>query len=695
MPTPVLQRPRVMASVIVVKNGSALQTALEANGELDLSELDFWQFHQEQVEQDNASPEDLDQLWAQIASANLHHEARTAAGFSFSGARGDIPPLFLQDQFDIDSPYSVEGFLTRGGLSYRLEINTRAIPVSALTRRQMLWGLSAVATGCMCQDPTVQTSSERPSPTGTPPPTTPPAPNPCDLTQFHGPLGPAEPSTLMELADWLDIGGAPTTGKGVVVAVVDSGYNGDSSQVVRDAVADLNPATDERGHGTAVIAHLLAIAPGIRVRSVKYVDNSGYRNYPVAAFQRAVSLEPDIILCSWVMADFSLALQREIANAQAQGILVVFAAGNGIMRDFPASQGIPTFERTGNTVREVRRTLSRRRVHAVAHPDAMTVGGLVKYVSEPTPIPQASVSTSYQSRLYSNALQPQWPNRPVPDVASLVAPIPVAPLVGPALTLTPTSLASTMSRKPDCTPPDDQEVRTSGSSMAAAHAAGIAALVKEAYPAVEGRGLRNAVMSGAQGPRTPEGGFGMIQWEGALDWLEAASGVTGPFFRADLDDDGSGTRSGAQLEALRCPDLVVWPPGIIDYVASRFGIATKGEAVAESHRTAGIHKVYARLSNRSAAEWNGSVTLYRLFNGTTLPYRSEMVVSRAETIAPGDFRVLDALFFDITDVVGVAVVLHELPEDSLLALEGEFEGTALLTEWENNPKMAIRWLEAP
>ncbi|MEO0599820.1 MAG: hypothetical protein AAF211_00190, partial [Myxococcota bacterium] len=136
---------------------------------------------------------------------------------------------------------------------------------------------------------------------------------------------PTVPTDTRELRALLGLRDEDETGQGITVAVVDSGWeppNGvDDPRVdVLEPPGGLARDGDPRGHGTAVIEHLLAVAPDVRVRVSKYVDNSGFRNFPVAAFQQAVwgrydattpTELPDIVLCSWVTLDLSVALQVE------------------------------------------------------------------------------------------------------------------------------------------------------------------------------------------------------------------------------------------------------------------------------------------------------------------------------------------------------------------------------------------------
>ena len=129
------------------------------------------------------------------------------------------------------------------------------------------------------------------------------------------------------------------TGQGVRVVMVDSGWYRHpyftsrgyhaNPPVLGSGATDIEH--DESGHGTGESANIFAVAPNINFTLVK----TNFVN-TVADFNAAVSLNPDIISCSWgssvrdpPLAAADRVLGAAIANAVRRGIIVVFSAGNG------------------------------------------------------------------------------------------------------------------------------------------------------------------------------------------------------------------------------------------------------------------------------------------------------------------------------------------------------------------------------
>ena len=185
------------------------------------------------------------------------------------------------------------------------------------------------------------------------------------------------------------------TGKGIKVIMVDTGwyqhpyftergYN--CGPVVLGPGASL-PDNDEVGHGTAESANVFAAAPDVQFQMVK----SGVD--PAGAFNAAVALKPHIISCSWgysiengPLSAYQNVLAAAIATAVAQGIVVVFSAGNGHW-GFPGQ-----------------------------HPDVLSAGGV--YLDEKGQLQASNYASGFKSNIY--------PNRTVPDVCGLVGMLPRA-----------------------------------------------------------------------------------------------------------------------------------------------------------------------------------------------------------------------------------------------------------------------------
>jgi Subtilase family len=246
------------------------------------------------------------------------------------------------------------------------------------------------------------------------------------------------------------------TGAGVRVVMVDSGWFRHPHFVnrgYRAAPVVLGPATsapndDESGHGTGESANLFAVAPDIDFTMVKinFVNSIG-------AFNTAIGLGPHVISCSWGsdicgpgLSAASNALAAVVARAVANGIVVVFSAGNG-QCGFPGQ-----------------------------HPDVVSAGGVM---IEPDGGLHASDYTSgFASRVY--------PGRNVPDVSGLVGMRPRAAFI--MLPLQPGDAIDQDlgdgSAHPagDETSPNDGWAAFSGTSAAAPQLAGVCALVKQVNP---------------------------------------------------------------------------------------------------------------------------------------------------------------------------------------------------------------------
>lgn len=133
--------------------------------------------------------------------------------------------------------------------------------------------------------------------------------------------------------------GQRATGTGVRVAMLDTGFfihpyyqaHGYRLTPVL-APGAIGPAnSDPNGHGTGEVANIFACAPDARVFGVKMGLST------VLAFNRAMSLNPQVISCSWGF-DLPgvtslplplLPLYLRVLTAVAQGITVVFSGGNG------------------------------------------------------------------------------------------------------------------------------------------------------------------------------------------------------------------------------------------------------------------------------------------------------------------------------------------------------------------------------
>lgn len=203
------------------------------------------------------------------------------------------------------------------------------------------------------------------------------------------------------------------TGRGVRVAMIDSGFNfshpyyqeSGYKTEVHLAFGATEPLCDGKGHGTAMSANLLAIAPDIHFIGIKL--NNEYEKKKSASliegFKEALKHNPDIITISagsnlvkgaGILSDLAdnpdhhltslpnnlKALEGDILKAIEQGITVVCAAGNGEVA-FPAMM-----------------------------PEVIAVGGV--YINGKGRMQASDYASSYISRIY--------PGRHVPDFCGLV-----------------------------------------------------------------------------------------------------------------------------------------------------------------------------------------------------------------------------------------------------------------------------------
>ena len=176
-----------------------------------------------------------------------------------------------------------------------------------------------------------------------------PAATPPAIQNFHLTV----PGDVARLVNALPIHLAGTTGRGVRIAMVDSGFDHSHpffaahgfESTVALAPGATNRRTDPNGHGTGESANVFAIAPGATFIGVK-VDNDTNPELGASlleGFQEALRHNPRIISVSLgfdlreensnrpltTLPNSLVALEAEIEAAVAAGTIVVFSAGNG------------------------------------------------------------------------------------------------------------------------------------------------------------------------------------------------------------------------------------------------------------------------------------------------------------------------------------------------------------------------------
>jgi hypothetical protein len=264
---------------------------------------------------------------------------------------------------------------------------------------------------------------------------------------------------------------AGITGKGVKVAMCDSGWykhpyfvgRGYKAAPVVLGPGAANPLKDESGHGTGESANIFANAPDVDFMPVKmsFVNATG-------AFNAAVGLGPNIITCSWgshhpspVLSAADQVLAAAIAAAVASGIVVIFSAGNG-------HYGFPGM-----------------------HPDVISAGGV--FMNPDETLQASNYASSFPGNVY--------PGRDCPDVCGLVGMKPKAIYI--MLPLEPNDdidVGNSGGTHPngDETTSTDGWAAFSGTSAAAPQLAGVAALIKQACPALTPQQVRNIMKNTAR-----------------------------------------------------------------------------------------------------------------------------------------------------------------------------------------------------
>jgi subtilisin family serine protease len=276
-------------------------------------------------------------------------------------------------------------------------------------------------------------------------------------------------------------------GKDVRVAMVDSGHyahpffnsHGYNVRPPIAVVPGTSATHDPSGHGTGESANVFALAPAAILEPYRASNDRGRLVASIAAFLQAKASRPQILTNSWggdakydpkkpsePLRAYARAWAAEIIDAVEQGIVVVFAAGNG---SFGIEAQVPA---------------------------VLSAGGA--YVSQQLQLRASSYASGYAS--------PYYRERIVPDLCGLVGLLPRAQYlmlpVEPGCRIDVDESLPADGEGGDGTASDDGWALFSGTSAAAPQIAGAAALILGANPGLTPAQVRDVMVETAIDVRT-------------------------------------------------------------------------------------------------------------------------------------------------------------------------------------------------
>jgi len=397
-------------------------------------------------------------------------------------------------------------------------------------------------------------------------------------------------------------------------------------------VGGLDVNTDEYGHGSGIAANLLAVAPGCTFSFVKAGPNL---DFPLAAFQAAMQHQnPDIITCSWgVGGADQQSIFLEVANAVANGIVVLFAAGNGAIDD---SFGI------------------------ISHTNLISVGGA--YPIQGGGFRASNYASSFESTIFTN------PQRHCPDVAGLVGEQPLGCLI-----MLPTEPNDTLDQEfagagafpnGDNTATDDGWLVASGTSSATPQTAGVAALLLQQHPDLTPMAVKNIlensardiqIGSSANGDAADPGwdaatGFGLIDGQAAINYLQANQ--FNPYIRDSVEDNGTEPVVADRLYA--SPDIIVRNEQVDDPQGELGQTAKHNYDLCDKVEDGQDNYVYLRVQNRGTLTGNCTATVYFTDPGMFADPTHWTNIGQVaiQGLLPGEFRVVGPLVWPDAQIPG-------------------------------------------
>jgi len=288
------------------------------------------------------------------------------------------------------------------------------------------------------------------------------------------------PKGVQKLLNVAAVHKAKITGKGIRVAMVDSGFDqrhawfkkfrAQSGVVLAPGAS--GKLTDTGGHGTGESANIFSVAPGVTFIGVK-VDNDsapGEGASILEGFQEALRHHPQVISISMgydlraagtnkpdnKLPNSLVPLEAEIQAAIAAGIVVVFSAGNGHYA-FPGQM-----------------------------PNVISAGGV--YVDEKSAMQASNYASAFASAIYKG--------RSVPDFCGLVGMMPDATYIR-----LPIPKGCDIDRDmaaADRTKPNDGWGVFSGTSAAAPQIAGLCALLLQKNPGLSPQEIKAVLRRSAR-----------------------------------------------------------------------------------------------------------------------------------------------------------------------------------------------------